>query len=218
MNWPIVLVAAFVGAVGLAGCSVPTTPDTASRTLVVGAPADPALQMAARIYRAVLVATGWSVAPDVVVGDDAGQLTAMSAVRRDLFPAFSGRLLASLVPANSRIVDAAAGSGADFDPTYVALNKALPQGVSLADPTTVTLAGLSGAASGGPASTQPSGPSQQLVPVYRSAALRRDQLKTINKVAGELTADDLVTLVAQARTGDPAAIAARWVLTHGLNR
>lgn len=193
----------------VSGCSVDIAPSS-RQPLVVGSSADPSVQMAARIYRQVLVATGAPVAAGIVVGDDAAQLAAMGTARRDLFPAFTGRLLSILVPPMTTVV-ASSTAGGDYDQTYVALNRALPQGVSLADPTSVTLSGLTGGVA--PAASEPA---QQLVPVYRSAALDREQLKAINKVAGELTADDLVVLVRAARTGDPAALASRWVVAHGL--
>lgn len=204
-----------LGAVG--GCTVQTTPSEA-RTLVVGASSDPALTMAAHIYRAALAAAGSAVSRDIVIADDSRQLTAMGQTERDLFPAFTGELLASLVPPGFE-EDAAkvtSATASDFDSTYVALNKALPQGVSLADPTSVTKSGLTGAASDTDTLDKPAGPSQQLVPVYRSAALSREQVKTINKVAGELTADDLLALTHESEKTDPATVAARWVVTHGL--
>lgn len=58
---------------------------------------------------------------------------------------------------------------------------------------------------------------QDLVPVYRTAALNREQVKTINKVAGELTTADLATMTAQAHQGrSPRDLAASWLGEHGL--
>lgn len=201
------LVGVILSCATVSGCSVDMAPSS-RQPLVVGSSADPSVQMAARIYRQVLVATGAPVAAGIVVGDDAVQLAAMSGARRDLFPAFTGSLLALLVPPTAAAAPVASSAAGDYDPTYIALTKALPQGVSSADPTSVTLSGLSGRPKVAPA--------QQLVPVFRTAALDREQLKAINKVAGELTADDLVVLVRAARTGDPAALASRWVVAHGL--
>ena len=56
-----------------------------------------------------------------------------------------------------------------------------------------------------------------LVPVYRSAALSRDDVKTINKVAGEITTGDLATMAARVQRGDdPRELAVTWLGEHGL--
>lgn len=58
---------------------------------------------------------------------------------------------------------------------------------------------------------------QTLVPVYRGAALSRDDVKTINKVAGEITTADLAAMAASvARGSDPHEIAVTWLGDHGL--
>lgn len=58
---------------------------------------------------------------------------------------------------------------------------------------------------------------EELVPVYRSAALTLDEVKTINVVAGEMTTADLATLAREADSGaDPADLAAEWLAEHGL--
>lgn len=58
---------------------------------------------------------------------------------------------------------------------------------------------------------------EELVPVYRSAALSLDEVKTINVVAGEMTTADLATLARRADAGaDPADLAAEWLAEHGL--
>ncbi|MFW0790926.1 hypothetical protein [Gordonia sp. CPCC 205333] len=217
-TWLTAAVAALLGVVILTGCTVQTSESNESSPLVIGASSAPEMRMVAHIYRAVLVAAGTEVSPEVIIADDTAQLTAMGSAERDLFPAFSGRLLAALVP-QSVATNATAAStepAADFDQTYIQLNRSLPQGITLADPTTVTTAGLAGAASDKPSDNQ-NELSQQLVPVYRGAALNREQVKTINKVAGELTAGDLVAMSGEvARGADPANLAARWVVTHGL--
>ncbi|WP_262365808.1 glycine betaine ABC transporter substrate-binding protein [Gordonia sp. OPL2] len=63
-----------------------------------------------------------------------------------------------------------------------------------------------------------SGPrAQELVPVYRSAAFSRDEVKTLNKVAGELTTADLAALAREAIAGArPADLANEWLAEHGL--
>ncbi len=176
------------------------------------------MTMAAYLYRAALVANGTAVAPGVAVADNAGQLGAMTRAERDLFPTFSGELLAALVPASSVAPSSSPTSipavDEAYDQTYVSLNRALPQGVALADPTTVMRSALASAA---PKPTE-SGASEQLVAVYRSAAFDREQIKTINKVAGELTAEDLRSLTSDAASSkDPETVAMQWVVTHGLN-
>nr|WP_064571536.1 glycine betaine ABC transporter substrate-binding protein [Gordonia sp. LAM0048] len=56
-----------------------------------------------------------------------------------------------------------------------------------------------------------------LVPVFRSAALNRDQVKAMNKVAGEITTADLATMSAEVDGGsDPREVALAWLGEHGL--
>ncbi|MCX2965002.1 glycine betaine ABC transporter substrate-binding protein [Gordonia aquimaris] len=58
---------------------------------------------------------------------------------------------------------------------------------------------------------------EELVPVYRSAALTLDEVKTMNVVAGEMTTADLATLARAVDTGaDPAELAGEWLAEHGL--
>jgi len=55
------------------------------------------------------------------------------------------------------------------------------------------------------------------VPVYRSAALSKEQMKTVNKVAGELTTADLEALAGKAGNGDePRDLAVSWLTEHGM--
>ncbi|MFI8972620.1 glycine betaine ABC transporter substrate-binding protein [Nocardia asteroides] len=58
---------------------------------------------------------------------------------------------------------------------------------------------------------------QNLLALYRSGRFDRVELKKLNYVAGELTTDGLLDLVAQVESGtDPATAARRWLDTHGL--
>ncbi|GAB2638974.1 hypothetical protein GCM10027169_03600 [Gordonia jinhuaensis] len=58
---------------------------------------------------------------------------------------------------------------------------------------------------------------QNLVPVFRSASLTREEFKAINRVAGELTTADLATMAADAASGGRADdIASRWLGEHSL--
>lgn len=58
---------------------------------------------------------------------------------------------------------------------------------------------------------------EELVPVYRTAVFGRDRVKTLNKVAGELTTADLATLTGRAVGGEkPDVLAAEWLAEHGL--
>ena len=63
-----------------------------------------------------------------------------------------------------------------------------------------------------------SGPrAQNLVPVYRTAALTRSEVKQINRVAGEITTADLAELARRADAGTkPRDLAAGWLGEHGL--
>ena len=70
-----------------------------------------------------------------------------------------------------------------------------------------------------PSSQSPqSGPrAQNLVPVYRTAALTRSEVKQINRVAGEITTADLAELARRADAGTkPRDLAAGWLGEHGL--
>lgn len=278
---------------GLAACAPAGTPP--ARTLVVGAEDTPAMGVLARIYAIVLRNSGATVSTEVVTGDYPALLDAMDAQRLDLFPARSGALLADLAPQRTPI-----GS----EDVYDELNRSLPQGVSVGDPTTVTAApqvfvasttaeraGATDLASCGKlpiglplvVATAPDprvigsftsagcrfgaievvgspaavigrvargdavgvlspldvsgdnaagttgsvqalaaggsvGPAaQDLVPVYRTAALTRDQVKAVNKVAGELTTADLASMAAKAAGGaNRSDLAATWLAEHGL--
>ena len=70
-----------------------------------------------------------------------------------------------------------------------------------------------------PSSPSPqSGPrAQNLVPVYRTAALTRSEVKQINRVAGEITTADLAELARRADAGaEPRDLAVGWLGEHGL--
>ena len=70
-----------------------------------------------------------------------------------------------------------------------------------------------------PSSASPqSGPrAQNLVPVYRTAALTRSEVKQINRVAGEITTADLAELARRADAGaKPRDLAVAWLGEHGL--
>ncbi|MCZ4577956.1 glycine/betaine ABC transporter substrate-binding protein [Gordonia amicalis] len=68
-----------------------------------------------------------------------------------------------------------------------------------------------------PAAEQTGPRAEVLVPVFRSAALNRDQVKTMNKVAGEITTADLATMSGEVETGsDPRDVALEWLAEHGL--
>lgn len=56
---------------------------------------------------------------------------------------------------------------------------------------------------------------QDLVPVFRTAALDRDLFRAMNKVAGELTTADLTTMAEQVDGGaEVSAVAGRWLAEH----
>ena len=70
-----------------------------------------------------------------------------------------------------------------------------------------------------PSSPSPQGGprAQNLVPVYRTAALTRSEVKQINRVAGEITTADLAELARRADAGaKPRDLAAGWLGEHGL--
>lgn len=290
-------------------CSTSTTADRSA--LVVGATPGVPAAVVADIYRQVLRSAGATVADDTTVGDYRQLLDGVDGGRVSMFGAFDGDLLSRLAPSSTAISP---------DDVYTDLNRALPQGVSVGDPTTVSdqvqvvvtasLASSSGADAlsecarlpaglplvgdrdldaatasalaaagcrfapyrrldsvdavlaevrGGraagvvsplsaagtapdltsltpaaaavedsgsgptPASTAPAAPdptairAQILVPVYSSGALTRDQVRTMNKVAGELTTADLATMAQQVsqRTATRSAVVGGWLAEHG---
>lgn len=311
----MLLVAALAAVV--AGCSASTFSD--DRPLVLGAADNPTMRVMAAVYAGALRNAGSAVAGDVRIGDDQVLLDEMDLAAVDLFPAFSGQLLAQLAPQLTPIA---------ADDVYADLNKSLPQGVSVGDPTMVSAqphifvatrtadasriadladctrlpaglpvvvigepdaATLSAATAAGcrfgpiqtasttnevisrvaagtavgiltpldvagddaggaagkiralksaaPESAETSAPqsssapdasaaptttvvgtrAQDLLPVYRDAALSGDEVKTVNKVAGELTTADLASLTRRAIAGEkPADVASGWLAEHAL--
>ncbi|MGV9673132.1 MULTISPECIES: glycine betaine ABC transporter substrate-binding protein [unclassified Gordonia (in: high G+C Gram-positive bacteria)] len=65
--------------------------------------------------------------------------------------------------------------------------------------------------------TAPGPRAEVLVPIYRTASLTEDQVKAINRVAGEITTADLATMADDVRGGaSPAVVAGDWVNEHGV--
>ncbi|MFT4041871.1 MAG: glycine betaine ABC transporter substrate-binding protein [Gordonia sp. (in: high G+C Gram-positive bacteria)] len=74
-------------------------------------------------------------------------------------------------------------------------------------------------ATGDATSTSPAaGPrAQDLVPVYRTAVLTEDEVKQVNKIAGEISTADLAALARKVRSGaNPHQVAVAWLAEHGL--
>ncbi|GAA1481846.1 ABC transporter substrate-binding protein [Gordonia sinesedis] len=310
----LIVVAILVTCLGaVVGCSDDRT-GSGDSGLVIGSDGSAALRVMAQIYAGALRNTGAPVADTSITGDDAALLERMDQATLDLFPALTGSLLAVLAPDDPRGDTATADGGADegYSPVYAALNRALPQGVSVGDATPVSalpqifiasslatstgvsdlsdcarlpqlpLVAVGGADSAtddatlaafraagcrfGPVTSVPdaqavldrvaagtavgvltaldaaggttgqvqalrvpsadergpspaaAGPTEQnLVPVFRTAALTGDQVKTVNKVAGEITTADLATMARAVEDGsDPRERAAAWLAEHGL--
>ncbi|MFZ2240962.1 MAG: hypothetical protein WAV90_15730 [Gordonia amarae] len=160
--------------------------------LVVGAADNPMMRVVAYIYAGALRRGGADVADTVVIGDDTRLLEKMSAADVDLFGAFTRTMVTELAPTATPV---------PAEDVFAELNRSLPQGVSVGDQTLV-VAGE---------------PGQVLVPVYRSAALSKEQMKAVNKVAGELTTADLEALAGKAGNGDePRDLAVSWLTEHGM--
>ena len=279
---------------------------------MVGATPGVPAAVVADIYRQVLRSAGASVADDTAVGDYGQLLDDVGGGRVSMFGAFDGDLLTRLAPSST---------ATSPDDVYTDLNRALPQGVSVGDPTTVSdqvqvvvtasvasssgvdalsecsrlpaglslvgdrdldaatasaltaagcrfapyrrldsvdavlaevrggraagvvsplsaagtatdLTSLTPAAaatedsnSGGstPTSASAAAPdptairAQILVPVYSSGALTRDQVRTMNKVAGELTTADLAGMAQRVAQGQAtrSAVVGGWLAEHG---
>ncbi|MGJ0119088.1 glycine betaine ABC transporter substrate-binding protein [Williamsia sp. MIQD14] len=291
------------------GCS--TSVSVSDRTLVVGSGPGTAPAIAADIYAEVLRHEGATVRSSLVTGSYRQLLDGLDRGTVDLFGAFGGSLLSALAPGST---------ATSTDAVYDDLNRALPQGVSVGDPTTVvdqlqvvvaartastagvdelsecsrlpaglpvvsdrtpdegTLAALATVgcrfgpfrrvadvaavtaevtsgravglvstlstagndaaltvladkkqvsadaraaptAAGTPdAADQPAIRAQNLVPVFATAALDRDLIKAVNKVAGELTTADLATMAEKVSTGTATAssVVSDWLSEHNL--
>ncbi|MDG3012524.1 ABC transporter substrate-binding protein [Rhodococcus sp. D2-41] len=60
-------------------------------------------------------------------------------------------------------------------------------------------------------------PAQNVIPLFRKGALTADQIKVLDRVAGELTTGDLADMIGRVQAGQkPAAVAAEWLPAHGL--
>lgn len=105
----------------------------------------------------------------------------------------------------------------------VALDASAPQ-IQALRVSTPTQSGARGstapdsAAPGTPARGETAGPrAQNLVPVFRTAALTRSEVKQINRVAGEITTADLAELARRADEGaEPRDLAVGWLGEHSL--
>jgi osmoprotectant transport system substrate-binding protein len=292
----------------LAVSACATSTAAPSTPLVIGATPGVPAAVVADIYRQVLRSAGATVADDTTVGDYGRLLDGLDGGRVSMFGAFDGDLLSRLAPSST---------ATSPDDVYSDLNRALPQGVSVGDPTPVSdqvqvvvtaalassvgvdaltecgrlpvglplvgdrdldgptasaltaagcrfapyrrldsvdavLAEVRGGRAAGvvsplsaagtatdltalaPAAEQSgSGPTatsttptrvdpaairaQVLVPVYASGALTRDQVRTMNKVAGELTTADLATMAQRVSLGEAtrSAVVAGWLAEHG---
>ena len=292
-----------------AGCS--SSASEPDRTLVVGTGPGTAPAIAADIYAEVLRHEGATVRSGLVTGSYRQLLDGVDGGTVDLFGAFSGSLLSALAPGST---------ATSTDAVYDDLNRALPQGVSVGDPTTVVdqlqvvVAGSTASAAGvdelsecsrlpaglpvvsdrtpdegtlaalatvgcrfGPfrkvadvaavtaevtsgravglvstlstagndaaltvladkkqvsadaraaptatgapdPSDQPAIRAQNLVPVFATAALDRDLIKAVNKVAGELTTADLAAMAQKVSTGESSdsSVVTDWLSEHNL--
>ncbi|PZT97956.1 MAG: glycine/betaine ABC transporter substrate-binding protein [Gordonia sp. (in: high G+C Gram-positive bacteria)] len=256
---PVLVVAC---ALMVSGCS---DPGPAPQELVMGSTADTASRVATAIYAGALRGAGAAVSDEHPVADYGGLLDQMDNRTVDLFPAWSGELLAQLDPG---------ASGRTSEDVYNQLNQALPQGVSAGDATTVqnkplvfvssdlaaepapqTVSDLAGAGCAfGPARVMDAQAAvaevaagraaglfsalgvvaddaglqglddgndamraQDLVPIFRTAALSRTLFRAMNKVAGELTTADLTTMAAEVDGGaELSGVATRWLGEHSL--
>lgn len=155
--------------------------------LAVSSSADPVLRTAAAIYAGALTRAGLpATTRDTPAGDDAALLRDFDTGRVDLFPAYTGPLLAALTP------EAPPADPAEVPATVA---RSLPAGAAIGDPVTGAVAGLG-----------------ELIPVYRSAALDKAGLKALSRVAGDLTAAQLAALARRVADGaDPRVVAADWL-------
>lgn len=177
------------------GCADRIGPAEPTSTVVVGAPAepDPAVgAVLAEIYAGVLARSGTDVRTDPDAGVRSALLAGLDSARLTLVPEQSTALLHHLDPA---------AAPDEEDAVYVALNRALPEGLSVADPGTVDLddGGL-------------------LVPLFRTGALTDAQIRRLNLVAGELTTADLERMANEVASGaaTPIEAAGEWLDLHGM--
>lgn len=174
----------------LTGCAAQPAP----APLRIGASSDPQMQMVAALYRGALRVQRIAVEEPIRIANDRAQLDAMGGDEVDLFPTTVPLLLAVVLPAGRP--GASGAEATEFgDADYTLVSRSLPTGVAVGDP----VAG------------------QQLVPVYRATRFERDDVKALNKVAGELTMPDLAALTAQWQAGkDQTVLVGDWLSQHGL--
>lgn len=175
----------------LAALTLTACGDDAEPPLLVSSSADPQMRAAAAVYAVALTRAGSPAHLDAQTGTDAELMEALSVGELDLFPAYSAELLAMLSSTPT------ATSGEEL---AIEVARALPQGVAVGDPTAAR-----------------DEQRQELVPVYRSAALDRSALKALGRVAGELSSSELATLGERIERGeDPRAVAGQWVAARGI--
>lgn len=168
--------------------SGPATPPP----VVVGASATTESELLARLYAGALDASGRRTALALGLGDRTDRIAALDADRVTLVPDRTGQLL--------HWFDAGAGV-TDPDDVFDALGRSLPEGLAVAD---YAPAGETGTAT-----------AQNVVPLYRSNALRADDVRGLS-VVKQLTASDLDDMVERIRRGEvsSADAAATWIGDH----
>lgn len=177
-------------AVAVTSCAVDDGPTT--QQVIVGSGTAVQSELVADIYASALRRAGADVPAVVKVGDRTSTLAALDAGRVTLVPETTGALLTYLNPT---------AEDTEPDDVFVAVNKALPEGLSVSD---YSMAEIEGASDDGPA--------QNIFPLFRKGSLTDDQVKKLNIVAGELTTADLTDLTGKVRAGGASIEVARgWL-------
>ncbi|KAA0022539.1 glycine betaine ABC transporter substrate-binding protein [Antrihabitans cavernicola] len=183
----------------LSACAVDDAegnPNLQKGQVVVGSGTSIDSELIADIYAGSLRRAGAHVPPVVRAGDRTQALAALDSGRITLVPETTGGLLKYLEPAAKQT---------DSDDVFVAVNKALPEGLSVSDYSMAEVGATDGA------------PAQNVVPLFRKGSLTDDQVKKLNVVAGELTTADLTDLTGKVRDGGQSAdVAGGWLDERGI--
>ncbi|MBD0321766.1 MAG: hypothetical protein ICV72_00065 [Aldersonia sp.] len=167
--------------------------------VVVGSGDSSASEILAAIYAETLARSGSTVRTDLALGDRPQYLAALDAGRITLVPEQSGALLDYLNPN---------APATDSDDVYAALNRSLPEDLSVSD--------YADAEVGAPTRAE-TAVAQNVLPLFRKGSLSDAETKRLNVVAGELTTGELAELVDAVNAGRSARDAAReWLDLHGI--
>lgn len=177
----------------LTACAVD---DSAQSRVIVGSGTSVEGQLLGRIYAGALGRAGADVETVEQLGNRDKILSALDDGRVTLVPDTTGALLTRFDPSARQT---------DPDDVFVALNKSLPEGLSVSDYSMAEVGDST------------AGPAENIVPLFRKGSLTAAQVKKLNIVGGELTTADLTALSDRLRRGENSAdVAGGWLDDRGI--